>query len=72
MIEILEIAENTPFPIIDFKFQNRGSATAFLWKFTLRVINIEVDETPVLRHFLKIDPIDFAVGKEKDNNSFSQ
>lgn len=36
------------FPTIDFKFQNTGNATAFLWKFEISVIHAEVDLTPVL------------------------
>jgi hypothetical protein len=33
---------------VDFKFQNSGDATAFLWKFAIRVVNAEIDKTPVL------------------------
>ncbi len=36
------------FPTIDFKFQNTGAATAFLWLFEIRVISTEIDFTPVL------------------------
>lgn len=35
------------FPTIDFKFQNTGSATAFLWQFGITIIQAEVDVTPV-------------------------
>src|SRR5450755_4412885 len=36
------------FPTIDFKFQNKGRATAFLWQFAIEVIHAEIDQTPVL------------------------
>jgi hypothetical protein len=36
------------FPNVDFKFQNTGSATAFLWRFAISVLSSEVDTTPVL------------------------
>jgi hypothetical protein len=36
------------FPTIDFKFQNRGRATAFLWQFAIEIIQAEIDYTPVL------------------------
>jgi hypothetical protein len=44
------------FPTIDFKFQNSGNATAFLWKFAVNVLSAEIDITPVL---------DFDWGVEK-------
>jgi len=37
-----------PFPTIDFKFQNQGNATAFLWQFGIEVLHVTVDPTPVL------------------------
>lgn len=36
------------FPTIDFKFQNTGSATAFLWRFALEIISVQVDISPFL------------------------
>jgi tetratricopeptide (TPR) repeat protein len=36
------------FPTIDFKFQNTGTAAAFLWKFVIEVLHTEIDTTPVL------------------------
>src|SRR5712692_8878383 len=36
------------FPTIDFKFQNTGTATAFLWRFAVDVVQAEIDPTPVL------------------------
>src|SRR5215831_12146681 len=36
------------FPTIDFKFQNTGDATTFLWKFTVSVLHAEIDVTPIL------------------------
>lgn len=50
MIEINEVSEGR-FPIIDFKFQNRGKASAFLHKFVVRVLSVSIDPTPVLSHF---------------------
>ncbi len=37
-----------PFPTIDFKFQNQGNATAFLWQFGIEVLHVKIDPTPVL------------------------
>jgi hypothetical protein len=34
------------FPAIDFKFQNAGDATAFLWRFDICLLQVEVDRTP--------------------------
>lgn len=70
MIEILEIAENSPFPIIDFKFQNTGSATAFLWKFTVKILDIEIDRTPVLRHFIGLTPLNVDSRKSRNKIRF--
>jgi len=36
------------FPTIDFKFQNTGTAAAFLWKFVVEVLHAEIDTMPVL------------------------
>jgi len=47
------------FPTIDFKFQNTGNATAFLWQFTIRVLEAKIDPTPVLD--FKIDVVDNAL-----------
>jgi hypothetical protein len=50
MIIIDEINEpEYTFPTIDFKFQNSGTATAFLWQFGVTVLSAEVDRTPVLK-----------------------
>jgi len=35
------------FPSIDFKFQNTGNATAFLWQFIISILSIEIDPTPI-------------------------
>ncbi len=45
------------FPTIDFKFQNTGAATAFLWQFVVDVIHAEIDPAPVL---------DFDIGIENN------
>lgn len=34
------------FPTIDFKFQNTGNATAFIWKFKIDILEAEIDITP--------------------------
>jgi hypothetical protein len=49
MINIEEVHEPQyyGFPKIDFKFQNTGNATAFLWQFGISVVRAEVDVTPV-------------------------
>jgi len=54
MIEVLDILKSAEFPVIDFKFQNRGSGTALLWQFSVCVDTIEVDTSPLLRPFLEI------------------
>lgn len=36
------------FPTIDFKFQNLGNATAFLWQFGIKVNNVQIDVRPVI------------------------
>jgi hypothetical protein len=49
MIQIDKVAEeNYSFPTVDFKFQNSGDATAFLWQFAIQVLTAEVDVTPVV------------------------
>lgn len=49
MITIDNVGEQGySFPTIDFKFQNSGNATAFLWQFALDVQMAEIDVTPVL------------------------
>jgi hypothetical protein len=49
MITIDEIEKpEYDFPTVDFKFQNSGNATAFLWQFGIAVLSAEVDITPVL------------------------
>lgn len=50
MISIDEVHGNRyRFPTIDFKFQNTGDATAFLWQFTVSVISAEIDLTPDIK-----------------------
>lgn len=41
-------AHQYSFPTIDFKFLNRGNATAFLWRFTISVEDAKIDLTPKL------------------------
>jgi hypothetical protein len=36
------------FPTIDFKFQNRGRAAAFVWQFAIEVIHAEINKMPIL------------------------
>lgn len=36
------------FPTIDFKFQNTGNATAFMWKFGIKVLEANIDLTPII------------------------
>src|SRR5260370_2439332 len=43
------------FPNIDFKFQNTGTATAFLWQFAIRILHAEIDPTPDLDFKLQIE-----------------
>ncbi len=43
------------FPSIDFKFQNTGNASAFLWEFIVSILSVEIDPTPVF------DFLDFQV-----------
>ncbi len=44
-----DVDDRHPFPVIDFKFQNTGTATAFLTEFLIEVNSAEVDVTPALR-----------------------
>jgi hypothetical protein len=53
MIEIVDVSTDG-FPVVDFKFQNRGQATAFLHKFTVKVLSARIDPTPVLSHFVSL------------------
>lgn len=49
MISIDQVGDHEySFPTVDFKFQNSGNATAFLWQFAVNVVSAEVDVTPVL------------------------
>jgi hypothetical protein len=41
------------FPTIDFKFQNTGRATAFLWRFAVLILDVEIDRKPALRFYTK-------------------
>jgi len=43
------------FPSIDFKFRNTGNAVAFLWEFSLDIIDIKVNIEPVLSFDSYID-----------------
>ena len=43
------------FPTIDFKFQNTGSATAFLWQFAIRILEADIDPTPVLKFSISVN-----------------
>jgi hypothetical protein len=54
------------FPRVDFKFQNKGTATAFLHRFEIRVLAASVDLTPALRAFAQIDGIEDAAGGISD------
>jgi hypothetical protein len=42
------------FPTIDFKFQNTGNATAFLWQFAINIVHAEVNMTPVMEFDAKV------------------
>lgn len=55
MIRIDAISEH-PFPTIDFKFVNRGNASAVLRKIGFEIESIEVDPTPVLSFVCYLDP----------------
>ena len=49
MININRVDSNQyRFPTIDFKFQNTGNATAFLWQFITNITYAEVDPTPLM------------------------
>lgn len=49
MIEINNIESNKySFPTIDFKFQNTGNATAFLWRFSICIEDAEINVTPAI------------------------
>ncbi|MDL2277210.1 hypothetical protein LJC57_01330 [Parabacteroides sp. OttesenSCG-928-G07] len=61
MIRIDKIYEDLGCPVIDFKFQNTGDATAFLWKFVIDFIEIEIDPEPVLS-------FDYVVNSQKRTN----
>jgi len=52
------------FPVVDFKFQNQGDTAAFLWKFELEVLHIEIDPTPVLEFACSIAPVEHWPHKE--------
>jgi hypothetical protein len=42
------------FPTIDFKFQNTGNATAFLWQFAITLLKAEINAAPNLRCIVSI------------------
>jgi hypothetical protein len=54
------------FPTIDFKFQNTGGATAFLWQFAINIIQAEIDPTPCLYFFFNVDSGALKVYCEND------
>jgi PDZ domain len=56
------------FPTIDFKFQNAGSVTAFLWQFTVSILRASVDVTPMLTFAGKVEDGDLLV--EVTNNGW--
>ena len=58
------------FPTIDFKFQNVGTATAFLKRFTIKVLRVEIDLTPVLDFELKV--VDNALQVIATNNGWGE
>ncbi|CAM1371545.1 hypothetical protein [Tenacibaculum xiamenense] len=58
MIKIDDISKEFKFPVIDFKLQNSGNATAFLWQFIIDVKKIELDITPSLSLEYKVVPTD--------------
>lgn len=58
MIEITDL-HNTSFPVIDFKFLNRGDASGVLWQIGVLIESIEIDPTPV---------ISFAATVERDGS----
>ena len=43
------LATRHPFPVIDFKFRNSGTGTAFLSKYYIEIVNVQIDLTPKLR-----------------------
>src|SRR6516165_1004812 len=49
------------FPTIDFKFQNTGRATAFLWRFVIEILKAEVDVRPNLEFSYRVDGKDLVV-----------
>ncbi len=59
---------NYLFPTIAFKFQNTGTATAFLWQFAVCVLYAEIDPTPVLD--FEADIKDNALRIEAANNGW--
>lgn len=71
MIQIDKIGEGGyryHFPTIDFKFQNTGHATAFVWQFAIKVIHAEIDPKPELEFWAKVT--DDALEVEVVNNGW--
>lgn len=58
MIKINDISTKLKFPVIDFKFQNSGNATAFLWQFIVSIKKIELNITPSLTFEYAVVPKD--------------
>lgn len=53
----VNVPSHRVFPTLDFKFQNTGSATAILWKFTVIVEKVSVDPAPDLSAYISVrDP----------------
>jgi len=50
------------FPAIDFKFQNTGSATALLWKFSIKIIRAEIDMSPSFNFSMKVVDNNLQIG----------
>lgn len=47
MFDINDIGTKYPFPTIDFKFLNRSNTSSIIKRFTVEVLDAEVDQTPV-------------------------
>jgi hypothetical protein len=59
------------FPPIDFKFQNTGNGTAFLWQFIICILSVEIDPTPVFDFLdFEVDIVDNALQVTATNNGW--
>jgi hypothetical protein len=63
MIEILNIRNSAKFPVIDFKFKNRGGTTALIHQFSVHVKTYNIDTTPVIRSF-------FSTSEHDDHETY--